>query len=290
MKNTNDAFTVLSRICRGAFIAAFVTLLLAISVTGVRAQTYTLSVADSSLQVNLTGGLSNWTVGGANQLGQQSFYYTVGGLEYPINQISAPSTPQFSGLAFGGSILDTNLSVSYANTSLRLTTGYTLAVQGSGATLATTITLQNLSGASETLQFYQLSDFTLGGTSSGQAVQFLQTGFPYSVIQTGPGATLTGSLNGVGLGTTIPVGEMAGIGNLGLGNGNAAPNFGDTSLSASGTGVEYGYEFNLTLAANSGITISELQAVPEPSSIALFSFGLLALALLRRRTLALIKK
>jgi hypothetical protein len=290
MKNTNDAFTVLSRTCRGTFIAAFITLLLSTSVTGVRAQTYTLSVADSSLQVNLTGGLSNWTVGGVNQLGLQSFYYTVGGLEYPINEISAPSAPEFSGLAFGGSILDTNMSVSYANSSLRLTTGYTLAVQGSGATLATTITLQNLSGTSQTLQFYQLSDFTLGGVSGGQAVQFLQTGFPYSVTQTGPGGILTGSLNGVGLGTTIPVGEMAGIGNLGLGNGNLAPNFGDTSLSASGTGVEYGYEFNLTLAGDSGITISELQAVPEPSSIALVSSGLLGLALLRRRTLALFKK
>jgi hypothetical protein len=83
---------------------------------------------------------------------------------------------------------------------------------------------------------------------------------------------------------------MAGTGNLGLGNGNPAPNFADTSLSASGAGVEYGYEFNLTLAGNSGITISELQAVPEPSSIALISSGILGLALLRRRTLALFKK
>lgn len=293
MKNTNNTRSVVSRTQRGGIVAGLMSLMLVATAIGGKAQTYTISTANSSLQVNLAGGLSNWTYDGANQLSQQGFYYSVGTQEYPISSISAASGITFSGTAFGGVVLDTNVTATYANSTLSVTTGYTLEVQGNQSALATAISIQNLSGVSQTLKFYQLSDFTMGGASSGQNVQFLQTTFPFDVTQTGPGPTLSGSLSGTGLGTSVPVDEIAGTSNFGLGNGNSDPNFsGDSPLSATGS-VEYAYEFTVTLAAGSGIGFNELQVVPEPSSMALVSAGLVGIVgigLLRRRGSVFIKK
>ena len=285
MKRLSEAF----RVKMGKFSAALIVILLTGSVIHSNAQTYTISVADSSLQVNLGGGITGWTVNGVNQLANQWFYYTSGGLEYPINTLSSPSAPVFGGTSFGGVTLSTNVSTTYANSSLSLTTKYSLAQQGNGAALSTTITLQNTSASSETLQFYQLSDFTLGGISSGQSVNFLETTYPFGVTQAGGGLLLNGSLSGVGLGTSVPVEEVAGTGNFGLGNGNTAPTFSDSPLSATGN-VAYAYEFNVTLAGNSGITISELQAVPEPSSMALLGLGIIGLGISGARKLNFSKK
>jgi hypothetical protein len=258
-------------------------ILMAASAIQGNSQTYTLPVANSSVQVNLTSGLSDWIVGGADQLGGQSFYYSLGTTEAPISQLGTPSAPMFTGASFGGVVLDTNLTVTYANSTLSLTTGYTLQALGNGATLTTAITIQNLSSVAQTLKFYQLSDFTLGGLTSGQTLQFAGTTFPFSVTQTGGGYLLNGSLSGTGLGTSVTVDEMAGNGNLGLGNGNVDPNFNNT-LTASGS-VDYGYEFIVTLGANSGIGITEIQTVPEPSTVTLVCSAL-GLCLLRLRRFA----
>jgi hypothetical protein len=282
--NNNKAFDSCGRI-KGGLCA----ILIAASVFKSGAQIYTISVANSSLQVNSTGGLSGWTINGVNQLANQSLFYSLGGLEYPINQLSAPPAPTFGGSSFGGVILNTNISQTYANSTLSVKTSYVLSQSGNGSSLASTFTVQNLSGITQSLQFYQLSDFTLGGVSSGQSVLFPGTSSPFAVTQTGSGMTLNGSLSGLGLGTSVTVEEMAGTSNFGLGNGNVAPNFGDSPLSANGN-VEYAYEFEVTLPTNSSLIISELQAVPEPSSVALVSFGMLGFALLRRRGLVFFKK
>ncbi len=270
--------------------ALFAILLLVLAI-GAKAQTYTLSVAGSSLQVNTTtGGLSDWVVQGADQLALQSFYYSLGTTEYPISQISAPSAPIFTGSSSFGFILTTNISVTYANSELSLTTSYELAAMGGGtAGLQTSLAITNTSSTAETLQFYQLSDFTLGGVSSGQTVQFGTTNYPFSVTQTGPGTTLNGSLNGTSLGTAVSVEEIAGTSNFGLGNGNPAPNFDDSPLGATGS-VEYAYEFTVNLPADSGVLIGELQTVPEPSTLTLVMPGGLALGLLYRRRLVSFKK
>ncbi|HTR40335.1 MAG TPA: PEP-CTERM sorting domain-containing protein [Pseudomonadales bacterium] len=268
--------------------SSVIAVLLAASVIQSQAQT-TISVANSSLQVNLNTGVTGWTVGGVNQLVNQSFFYSLAGVVYPLSQISAPSSPVFGGSSFGGVLLNTNVSTSYANSTLSLKTQYQLAQQGSGASLATTITIQNVSSTTQTLQFYQLSDFTLGGISTGQNVQFLGTATPFTVTQTGGGYMMTGSLSGIGLGSTVPVFQAAGNDNLGLASGNPAPNFSGHPLSATGS-VQYGYEFQVTLAANAGLSISEIQNVPEPSSMALLVSGIAGLALLRRRGLTFFKK
>jgi len=290
MKNNNDTFLVRSRTHTGGIIAAFTGVLLAATVIQSKAQTYTLSVSDSTMQFNLSGGLTEWTAGGVNQLSDQWYYYSVGGgAEYPINDISAASTPTFSGLALGGRIIDTNLTTTYANATISLTTSYTLQVQGSGSTLTSAITIENLSSTSQTIQFYQLSQFALGGMSGGQTVQFLQTTNPFGVFQSGNGANLNGTVSGFIGGTSTSVEEMAGTGNLGLGNGLSAPPFDDNPLSATGN-ADFGYEFIATVASGSSVTLNELQTVPEPSTAAVISAGLVVAGLLRRRGLALFRK
>jgi hypothetical protein len=64
------------------------------------AQVYTLSAQDSSVQINLAGGVSQWTIDGVNQLNQQWFYYSVGsGPVYSIDTIAPWSTPAKIGRA-----------------------------------------------------------------------------------------------------------------------------------------------------------------------------------------------
>jgi len=277
MKNTNDAFSVLSRMHRGLVVATFITLLLALSVAGLKAQTYTISVENSSLQVNLASGLTGWTFEGQNDLDTQWLYYSLGGSPIEsINTLSAPSTPIFTGLSFGGTILSTNLGVTYGNSALSVTTKYDLQVQGSGSAVSTTITIANTSATTESLNFYQYSDFVLGGMTGGQSVQFVPGATNYAMIQTGNGVTLNGQVNVPG----VTVGEVAGLYDgtqFGLENGNTAPNFNSSVLSASGSNVDFGYEFEATLAPTSSFVISEIQIVPEPTSVALVSVGLLGL-------------
>jgi hypothetical protein len=96
------------------------------------------------------------------------------------------------------------------------------------------------------------------------------------MIQTGNGVTLNGQVNVPG----VTVGEVAGLYDgtqFGLENGNTAPNFNSSVLSASGSNVDFGYEFEATLAPTSSFVISEIQIVPEPTSVALVSVGLLGL-------------
>lgn len=290
MKKDNNPFVVPSLKPRGGVIVALIGILLTVTAIQGAAQTYTLSVSDSTMQFNLTGGLTEWTAGGVNQLSDQWYYYSVGGgAENPINNISAPSTPTFGGLALGGKIIDTNLTTTYANSSLSLTTEYTLQVQGSGSTLTSAITIENLSSSSQTIQFYQLSQFALGGIAGGQTVKFLETTNPYAVLQTGNGGVLNGTVSGLTGGTSASVEEMAGSGNFGLGNGNPAPSFNDSSLTATGN-ADFAYEFIATVAPDSSVSINELQTVPEPSPMAVLSAGLLVTGVLRRRGLAVFRK
>ena len=264
--------------------------LLVASATRGNAQSYKLSAGDTSLLVDVgVGGadLSNWTLNGVDELNQQWFYYSIGsGPVESIDTISPFTTTSDSG---------SSLSGIYSNSAVKVTTTFSLGGNASGAELNTSIAIQNVSGTAETLHLYQFSDFGLGGTSSGQNVQFLETTLPFAMIQTGPGAQLNGSLSATKTGGLASVEEMAGLYNsaqFGLTSGDPnAPLFNDSSLSAIGNNVDFAYEFDATSVANLGaITVSELQGVPEPSSVALLAAGSVAVALLRRRGLAILKK
>jgi hypothetical protein len=272
--------------CRSVLVV-FVFFFAALAIQS-RGQIYTITSQNSSLQINLAGGLSNWTIDSVNQLNLQWFYYSVGaGPVYSIDSVAPWSVPTIS---HGSS---PTLSETYANSIIGVTTRYTLQGQpaGSGqATLGTAITLNNTSAASQVYHFYQYSDFDLGGVSGNQNVQFNINGAAsaYQVIQNGlGGVTLTGNVTALSGGVAIAPEEQAAIYNgsmFGLGNGNAAPTLNNTLTAGSGN-VVYAYEWNVTLAAagnlGSSLTISEAQAVvPEPSPVALISSGVLLIGLL----------
>jgi len=283
MKKNNEAVSVLFRMYRGGIIAGLMGTIFAASAISGNAQE--LSVPNSSLSVGTTsGGVFTWNANGAQQMDEQTFFYSVGsGTLNSISSISSGTTTAQT---------SSSLTEKYANSTLSLTTGYSLGQSGSGANLSTSISLQNLSGTSQTFHFYQFSYFDLGGSFSGQNVQFLETTVPYEVVQTASGGGLTGTISALAGGGLASVEETAGVYNgsdFGLASGNPAPTFTDSPLSASGN-VDFAYEISATLAANSSITISELQTVPEPSTVALVSSGLIGAGLLRWRRLAIFKK
>ncbi len=279
MKNINLAQRDQTGIHQGVAIVYLTAFLLIISSLQSNAQITNLAARDTSIQINLAGGLSNWTVDGVNQLTQQWFYYSVGsGLVNSIDTISPWTTPTTTP---GNS---PTLSETYANSSLSVKTLYVLQSQpvGTGkATLGTTITLQNLSGSAQTYHFYQYSDFDLAGVTGGQTAQFAGTTAPYMVTQTGSsGGSLIGTISGIAGGTGVTVEEQAGLFNgfqFALANGNPAPSLNGT-LTAGPGNVDFAYEIDATVAAGSSITISEIQAVPEPSTFGLMGAGMLALA------------
>ena len=252
------------------------------------AQSYTEAIRNTSLQFNLdgsSGGLTDWTVGGVNQLQSQWFYYSIGSTPAsPINTIATWTTPTVS-----TNLGQTQISLSsrYANSSQSLLTSYVLGSGpvGSGtATLATTLVFQNLSGSNEVINLYQIANFGVGGGTSSQFVKFGGITIPNVVGQTNllNGSYLHGSITGLTGGTSSGLGLAAGLDDgtrLGLLGGSGAA-FNNSSLSAGAGNVDYGYDFTTTLTNNASITISELQtivSVPEPSSLSLISGAVAAL-------------
>jgi hypothetical protein len=283
--NNNKAF----HRCGWGFQGALFAILIAASVIQAQAQNYNLATGDTSLQINLGGanpGLSDWTVGSVNQLEQEWFYYSVnGGSVNSIDTIAPWSAPTIN----GG--ISPTLSETYASTSLSVTTTFLLqSLNHSVAQLGTQVSIQNLSGASETFNFYQYSAFGLGGVPGNQEIQVYPAGtstlYQYSTLG---GGYYTEQAN-TGVGTTVTEGAAINNGTqLGLKNGNPTVNFTDPSGLVGPGSVNFAYEFTATLAPNSGIILSTIQTVPEPSSLALISSGLLALSVFYGRKLVLKK-
>jgi hypothetical protein len=247
------------------------------------AQIYTLSQNDSSVQVDLGSGVSNWQVDGVNQLNLQWFYYRVGssGPENPISSIASPS-----GTSINSSM--TRVGTTYANSTISVKTTYSLTGQTPGtgqATLTELITVLNPLSSGQTIDFhfYQYSDFNLGGVPGGQSVQFYNNGSStyYEVIQTGATGSLIETANApAATGFEVQAGSDGTL--LGLLT-DGFPTTLNNNLAAGPGNVNYAYEWDATLAPGSSFQISKIISVPEPSSLALISSGMLALALMQRR-------
>ncbi len=173
----------------------FVLALFAASIIQTKAQVYSISAANASLQIDLAGpnaGLSDWAVNNnVSQLNQQWFYYSIGsGPLQSIDTISPWTTPTGN---------TSSLTEIYSDSSVKATAGFSLGPVGVGQSqLSTSLALQNLTGTNGAFHLYQFSYFDLGGISGGQNVQFLQTGPTYNMIQTGHGVNLTGYLSALG--------------------------------------------------------------------------------------------
>lgn len=262
---------------------ALFTILSALPVVHSQAQTFTVPSPNGhvTLQATLNGpgsGLSDWQFAGASQLTQQWFYYSFGsGPVNSIDQIAGPTAINNHGGAAPF------LSAVYSNANISVTAKFQLSNLG---TLTDTLTILNpsTSGQTQTFHFYQFSNFDLGGAAGGQNVQFSDngSGINYQVNQNvAGGGGIQGTVSGAPFATLE---AQAGLGTqFGLGNGNPAPILDNATLIAGPGDAVYAYEWDEALDPGQSFQISELQTVPEPSSVVLMGFGMLALVLFCRR-------
>ena len=255
------------------------------------AQVYTLTNHDSVAKFDVASGpgsMFNWTVDGVNQLNQSWFYYRVGssGPEYPIENING--TPTINSYVNIPTL--SRLHITYANSSLSVETLYILNGNSAGsgkANLSETVTVINGGASSLDFHFFEYSDFNLENTAGGQSIQFVTNsvnGQYYKAIQTsGDGASVTETITSA----SPPIGGYeAALYNQTLSSlldGN--PTTLDGVTNAGPGDVTFAYEWDVNLAPGASFQISKLLAlaVPEPSSMALISSGLLVLAMLHRR-------
>jgi len=285
MKKSNNVFEALLRMSTRSLTTAIATFCVAWAIQG-KAQNYPLSNGDASLVVNEGGGgLSDWTENDVIQMDLQSYYYSVGsGPLESIGALSSWTTASETGSSISGS---------YSNSSVFVTANYQLNNSSSGPELTSLLGIKNLTATNEIIHLYQFSDFALGGNSAGQTIQFVGTGLPYEVLQTGSnGQQMTGTLTALGPLGLASVEEIAGFNDgmqFGLANGAPVSFPAPDNLSATGD-VDFAYEVDATVGSDSALSVSELQSVPEPSVVALVTAGMLGIGLLRRHILVFLKK
>jgi hypothetical protein len=261
-----------------SFQGTLIAILLAGPVVQGEAVLYTTSSVSSGVTYSATyddsqNGFTDWSANGANQLALQSLYYSVN---------SGPVTLLTPSSASATTFLSSKITVNYA-------------IPGAGnvvdtMTLNGSSLLQSIKFTSSTavnISLFQYSDFILGGPGYAGSQTVGLT--PAATV----GGFATASQNGGGLALTWS-GHAAGSTALVQANGSGVP-FGafigsgtdldNTTLTANNTHAVFGFEFSGSVAQGNSLTISETSAfpVPEPSSMALISSGILAVALVFRR-------
>jgi PEP-CTERM motif len=263
---------------------------LALQPLSVHGQIINLADQNSFAQVNVGGsaGMFNWIVDGVDQLNQQWFWFRVGnvGPEQSINTISAPviSTPNAR-----------TLYTTYNNGTFSIQVDYTLSggLAGSGVSdIAETIRISNLTGGLLDFHFFQYSDFDLAGTAGGDTVALSKNTNPLS-----PSFGLYNTATQI----QGPIALTETVLSPGANHGEVAPfaatfnklsdglpdNLNDASGPAGPGDVTWALQWDFVLNPGDTFLISkdkriELQAIPEPSALALVALGLMAWGLRKR--------
>lgn len=229
------------------------------------------------VDVNSPAGMYQWTVDGINHLNQQWFWYRAGsGPQLPINTISPAVWSQSA---------PNKLITTYANTIFSVEINYTLTGGGAGtADIDEGIKLHNFTASPLNFTFYQYSDFNLLNTPGGDQVMMdsLQAYQWKGVTQVAegiiaPSASAYEANTTGGMGSTLY--KLGNVPTLVLNNSGYAS--GDVTWA-------FQWDFLIQPGDDGIITKDKLlniYVIPEPSVLALVSFGFAAL-LLRRRAQA----
>lgn len=224
----------------------------------------------------------SWKVDGQQQLNQQWFWYRIGNSspESSINTISAPSptTPDAR-----------TLYTTYNNGAYGVQVIYFLTGQspGSGQSqINETITITNATATALDFHFFQYSDFEMGGTPGGDTIQLGQNNFgKFNEADQSEGTAFFSESDITGLNSGANHGEAAYYNaTLVKLNDGSPTTLNDNPSELVPGDVTWAFEWDFTIAPGSSVGISKLKTlqIPEPSTLALVSCGLFALAVHRR--------
>jgi hypothetical protein len=253
-----------------------------------------LSQGTSAVSINPGGGpgvvgMNGWSIGGQNQLSQQWFWYRIDNIaglnvNQTIDTISLATVTPYDGTR--------GVRLLYANSAISIQVDYHLTgVSSLESTISESITVNNLTATPLAFHFFQYSDFNLAGTSggdSGAISQNLITGL-YNVADQVEGAIAFEETVATPGANRASVHMPPSIITALLGTSGDLDNL--TGFTGVGN-VAYGFEWNgaggdamldpgeqLLIGKNKYLNLA---FVPEPSSFALISLGLVGL-LARRR-------
>lgn len=270
--------------------SAFLPLLaisLAIQSFSTNAQIHTISDGNASADINVGAqpGMFNWSIAGQDQLNQQWFWYRTGvGPEASIDTISAAAVTTYNGTR--------GLQTTYGNAQFSVRIDYLISgglLAGTKSIIAEEITINNLSGAPLPFHLFQYSDFNLGGIPGGDNVVVGAPNFltgKYNVVdQFKPGVALQEAVVTPGA-DRAEVSIIPGTLNK-LNDGNVDILNNVTGPVGPGN-VTWAFQWDFLIAPSGTEVISknkyiQLNAIPEPTSLALLAVGSLLMAARKSR-------
>jgi hypothetical protein len=275
MKNLKKLFASKGRWCKVVLVAFFFAGLVVKS----EAVLYTVTSGSFSASYDSTqNGFTMWSGGAVNQLALQSLYASING--GPVSLLTGAVVNTGSS-GFTGKYI----TVTYSTLAGSIADTLTI----SGSTLGESIQFNNLTASAANISIFQYSDFVLGGPVAAGSQTVNMTPAPVSggyavVSQSGGGYTLTWQGDAPGFTTLVQANSSGSPFGAFIGSGTDLNN---TTLAAINTHAVFGYEFSGSVLSGNILSVSENAAfpapVPEPSSVALISWGMLFLALISRR-------
>jgi hypothetical protein len=250
----------------------------------VRAQTYTLSSANSTatIQPNSQNGMNSWVVDGVNQLNQQWFWYALGNTAPASIDTISPAAVTPSGA--------NEITTAYTGGGYNLSVDYTLTggSPGSGVSdMGESIRINNTGASTLSFRFYEYSDFDLQGVPGPAIVSITgPRGAFNDAYQTVGGLALTETVVAPSAAFAEANNEGGPGSTLARLNGGLPLHLNDNTLAAGN--VTWAFEWDLNIAPGGTALISkdkylQTTVVPEPAVWALLPLGGLMLSFVQRR-------